>query len=139
MNKVGALIMVLTVAGAYLLGWWPEHQRRLDLAQQVETMHTRIAASDTNVRLCALQDRLLAVLDLIEAQNFGAAQSAASEFFDAVRAETRHADHDPVLDDMLAQRDAITIALTHSDPAGLSALRAMRAPLRALREPPAQQ
>lgn len=139
MKKIGALILLLAVAGAYLLGWWPEHQRRTDLAQQVESMQARIAAADTHLRLCALQDRLLAVLDLLDAQNFGAAQSAASEFFDAVRAETRHADHDPVLDDMLAQRDPVTIALTHSDPAGLSALRAMRGPLQALREPKSPQ
>lgn len=139
MKKIGALILVLVIVAAYLIGWWPEHQRRLDLAQQVETMRAQMAAADTNLRLCALQDRLLAVLDLIEAQNFGAAQSAASEFFDAVRAETQQANHDPVLDDMLAQRDSITIALTQSNPAGLSALRAMREPLQALREPQAPQ
>lgn len=135
MKKIGALILIAVIGGAYLLGWWPERQRRLELEQEVGALRVQIAAAETDQRACVLQDRLLAVLDLLDAQNFGAAQSAASQFFDAVRAETLHAGHDPSLDEILAQRDAVTIALAHSDPAGLSALRAMRGPLQALRKP----
>jgi hypothetical protein len=126
-------LVLLCIGGAFALGWWPEHQRRLALEQELNQDRARFAASESGVRVCQLQDRLLSLLDLIDAKDYSAAQSASSAFFDGVRAETMNPTHRPEFDKILAQRDEVTVALARSDPTVGDTLRAMRAPLMNMR------
>ena len=123
------MLMLLSVGGAFGLGWWSEHQRRIAVELELRDIQARFATSESNVHVCQLQDQLLSLLDLVDAKNYGAAQSASTAFFDRVRAETVGAADRPEFDKILAQRDAVTAALTRSDPLIADTLRAMRAPL----------
>ena len=124
--KIELTILILCTLGAFVLGWWPEHRARVALDQQLEQVRGRLADSEADARISRLQVRLLSLLDLIHANNYTAAQSAASAFFDAVRAEQTRAGGPPELGKILAQRDSVTVALSRSDSTVEDALRAMR-------------
>lgn len=129
LKKARLVLVPLCVGGAFALGWWPEHQRRIALEQELSQLRTNFVVSESDVRLCQLQDRLASLLDLVEAKNYAAAQSVSSAFFDGVRAETLGASDRPEFDKILAQRDEVTAALARNDLGVADTLRAMRTPL----------
>lgn len=125
--RIALTILLVCSLGAFAAGWWPEHRDRVALEQQLRQVEAKQAELDTDSRIGRLQIRLLSLLDLVHANNYAAAQSAASAFFDAVRAEQARTGGPPELDKILAQRDAVTVALSRSDASVEDTLRAMRA------------
>jgi hypothetical protein len=129
LKRVTLVLTILCIGGAFGLGWWPEHERRIALEQELSQVRAGVAASEASVRLCQLRNQLQSLIDFVDAKNFGAAQTASSAYFDGIRAETIGAADRPEFDKILAQRDDVTAALARSDPGVAATLRAMRAPL----------
>jgi hypothetical protein len=126
--------IVILLAIAYVAGYWPERQRRVALDGEVASLEQRLAATDAHVRLGKVLGELLHVIETIEAMNYGEAQSLASRFFEAARAEaerTSDAAIRAVLQSVLQNRDAVTAALARGDATVLSTFRSMELQLRA--------
>lgn len=118
---------VVVLAGlAFLVGYWPQHRLRQTLAGQVDGLEAQLADTRARVRLGGLLGQLLAAEDAVSAQNYGLAQTLASTFFDATRAEGERTPPGG-LDDTLARivqmRDPVTASLTRGDPQALAMLR----------------
>jgi hypothetical protein len=119
--------LVIVLAGlAYLVGYWPEHQRRQALEGQVASLQVQLAEAQARVRLGGLLGQLLAAEDAVSAQNYGQAQALSSKFFDAVRAEatrTAAGTFKDALEKVVPMRDPVTASLTRGDPQALTLLR----------------
>lgn len=135
-TKLALMILLVCTLGAFGLGWWPEHRERVGLERQLEQVRAELASSESDARISRLQIQLLSLLDLVHANNYAAAQSAASAFFDAVRAAQARTGGLPELGKILAQRDAVTVALSRSDSSVEDNLRAMRALFAQIQPPP---
>jgi len=124
--SVIALVGVTVLAGlAYLVGYWPEHRRRQAIEGQVTSLEAQLADAQARVRLGSLLGQLLAAEDAVSAQNYGQAQTLASTFFDAVRAEgerTPPGSFKDTLAKIVQVRDPITASLTRGDPQALTLL-----------------
>jgi len=111
---------------AFLVGYWPEHQRRQALEAQASSLQVQLADAQARVRLGGLLGQLLAAEDAVSAQNYGQAQALASAFFDATRAEaaqTAAGSSRDALEKVVQMRDAVTESLTRGDPQALPLLR----------------
>jgi len=119
-------ILVMFLAGlAYLVGYWPEHQRRQALEGQVTSLQVQLAEAQARVRLGDLLGQLLAAEDAVSAQNYGQAQALSSTFFDTVRTETTRTAAGPfkdALQKVIPLRDPVTASLTRGDPQALTLL-----------------
>jgi hypothetical protein len=120
------VILVIVLAGlAYLVGYWPEHQRRQALEGQVTSLQVQLAEAQARVRLGDLLGQLLAAKDAVSAQNYGQAQALSSKFFDAVRSEatrTAPGTFKDALEKVVPLRDPVTASLTRGDPQALTLL-----------------
>lgn len=120
-------IVVIVLAGlAYLVGYWPGHQRRQALEGQVTSLQAELAEAQARVRLGGLLGQLLATEDAVSAQNYGQAQALSSKFFDAVRTEatgTAAGSVKDALEKVARMRDPVTASLTRGDPQALTLLR----------------
>jgi type II secretory pathway pseudopilin PulG len=125
-SKIALTILLVCSLAGFALGWWPEHRERLAMEQQLQQAQTQLAHAQTDARLSRLQVQLLSLLELVHANNYAGAQSAASAFFDSVRAEQARTAAAPELGKILSQRDAVTIALSRSDASVADSLTAMR-------------
>jgi len=124
MKRYFAISVVLLAGLAYLVGYWPEHQRRQALEGQVASLQVQLAEAQARVRLGGLLGQLLAAEDAVSAQNYGQAQALSSAFFDAVRAEmTRTGNFTDALEKVVGMRDPVTASLTRGDPQALTLLR----------------
>jgi len=127
-------ILVIVLAGlAYLVGYWPEHQRRQALEGQLTSLQVQLAEAQARVRLGGLLGQLLAAEDAASAQNYGQAQALSSTFFDAVRAEaarTTTGSFKDAVEKVVQMRDSVTASLTRGDPQALTLLRDAETPLR---------
>jgi len=126
MKSYFAILLIVLAGLAYLVGYWPEHQRRQALEGQVTSLQVQLAEAQARVRLGGLLGQLLAAKDAASAQNYGEAQALSSRFFDAVRAEaTQTADggFKDVLEQVGRMRDSVTASLTRGDPQALTLLR----------------
>jgi hypothetical protein len=128
------VVLLLVLAGlAYVVGYWPEHQRRQALEAQVTSLQLELAEAQAQVRLGTLLGQILAVEDAVSAQNYGQAQALASELFDAVRAQASRAAAGSVKDTLEAiarMRDPVTASLTRGDPEAEALLRDAEAQVR---------
>jgi len=119
--------LVIVLAGlAYLVGYWPEHQRRQALEGECTSLRVQLAEAQARVRLGGLLGQLLAAEDAVSAQNYGQAQALLSKFFDAVRAEatrTAAGSFNDALEKVDRMRDPVTASLTRGDPQALTLLR----------------
>jgi hypothetical protein len=126
MKRYFALLVTVLAGLAYLVGYWPEHQRRQALEEQVTNLQVELAEAQARVRLGGLLGQLLAAEDAVAAQNYGQAQALSSRFFDAVRVENTRTGaerfRDP-LEKVVRLRDAVTASLTRGDPQALTLLR----------------
>lgn len=87
MKRYFAILVIVLAGLAYLVGYWPEHQRRQALEGQVTSLQEELAEAQARVRLGGPLGQLLAAEDAVSAQNYGQAQALSSKFFDAVRAD----------------------------------------------------
>lgn len=124
MKTFFAASLIVLAGLAYLVGYWPEHQRRRALEGQVATLQLQLAEAQARVRLGDLLGQLLAAKDAVSAQNYGQAQALSSKFFDAVRAESATATgtFKDALDKVVPMRDPVTASLTRGDPQALTLL-----------------
>jgi hypothetical protein len=133
MFAVLVVVVVILVAGAYVVGYWPVRQRNTELEQRVTALEAQLADADAKGRLAGLLGRLLLIEDTVADRNFGQAQGLASGFFDEVRAELGRVT-DPMqrqaLEAVLALRDSITVSLAAADPAVSAVLGGAEARLR---------
>lgn len=126
MKKAFAVLLIVLAGLAYLVGYWPEHQRRQALEGQVTGLQGELAEAQARVRLGGLLGQLLAAEDAVSAQNYGQAQALSSKFFDAVRAEATRTAAPGVkeaLEKVVRMRDPVTASLTRGDPQALTLLR----------------
>ena len=117
MKTFFAASLIVLAGLAYLVGYWPEHQRRRALEGQVATLQLQLAEAQARVRLGDLLGQLLAAKDAVSAQNYGQAQALSSKFFDAVRAEsprTATGTFKDALDKVVPMRDPVTASLTRA-------------------------
>ncbi|HET7293710.1 MAG TPA: hypothetical protein VFM88_14895 [Vicinamibacteria bacterium] len=134
MTRALLILAVLVAGAAYVLGSWPQRQARLAAERELQETRTRLTHAEARIRLYALLSRLLALLGSVEARNYGDAQGQSTAFFDAVRREADDAEQAGArapLEQIHADRDRVTIALTRADPAALEMLRGAMARLRA--------
>jgi hypothetical protein len=128
------LVVVVLLAVAWAVGFWPERSVRNELETQHEQLKRELAECQQRVRMAAVLGRGLALRDAVMANNFGIAQGLSSPFFDAVSEEAGRAAGTPyqaVLAETLATRDAVTSALTRADPAVQDTVRRIELRLRA--------
>jgi hypothetical protein len=118
---------VIVLAGlAYVVGYWPEHQRRQALEGEVASLQVQLTSAQARVRLGGLLGQLLAAEDAVSAQNYGQAQVLSSKFFDAVRGEagqTAPGTLKDALGKVVQMRDTVTASLTRGEPQALTLLR----------------
>ena len=125
MKRYFVTLMIVLAGLAYLVGYWPERQRRQALEGQVASLQVQLAEAQARVRLGDLLGQLLAAKDAVSAQNYGEAQALSSRFFDAVRAETARTAagaFKDALEKVIPMRDPVTASLTRGDPQALTLL-----------------
>jgi predicted metal-dependent hydrolase len=132
LNAVVALALAL--AAAYTAGYWSERGKRVAAERQLATAQASLSELEARDGLCRLEGELLALIDVVQQQNYGEARTRSTPFFDAVRAEiSRPAPpaRAAALDEIQKTRDTVTTALVQGDPNVIEALRADLTRLRA--------
>ncbi len=125
--------VLVIIAAAYLVGYWPEYQRRLAVENEVSALRFQISEAEGRVRTARLLGELLNVIDAVASMNYGQAQTLLSTFFDKVRAEATRspvAELQVALEAVLRNRDVVTSALARGDQGVPETLRKMQAQLR---------
>lgn len=140
MKKLLAVLVVILMAGVFLLGYWPERQR-FELAQaeleecrrQASEAREALARAEAKDRVGRLFGQLLALQDAVVSGNFGEAQELSSAFFDRVRDErekTTDAAVRPAFDAILMRRDGVTASLARGEVSVLEMLTPIERELR---------
>jgi hypothetical protein len=125
MGKLLLGLVVLLIAGAFGVGYWPQRERlgraEAELAearrQRAETQ-SRLESVEAQARLGRLFGQFLALQDAVGAGNYGEAQSLSSAFFDRVRDEAAQTSDVAVrtaLDAVLMRRDTVTAGLARGE------------------------
>jgi hypothetical protein len=134
------LLVVVLLAAAYVAGFWPQRERVSALQAENASLQQRADAAEARVRAGALLGELLTLREVVQDMNYGQARTLSSPFFEHVRAEagrTTDAGVKQALEAILAQRDAVTVALTQGDASSLAHVREAERRLRqALGYPP---
>jgi hypothetical protein len=116
---VFSVLLVIVLIGVSLIaGYWPEHQRLTALDRQVSELRQQLERSQANVRVCKLENQLLAVIEQTGAKNFGTAQDLSNKFFDSVGNELMQADDADtknLLQQVLSTRDLVTAGLARGE------------------------
>lgn len=127
-------VVIVAMAAAYVVGFWPERSRRLDTEARAEEVQTQLGAAEAHLRTAQLLGRVLTVKELTARQDYGVALERSSALFDAVRQEAAQIP-DPrlreTLTTVLGRRDAITTGLAKADPATADLLHEIELQLRA--------
>ena len=126
MKKILFLVVIVLIAAAYLVGYWPQRRRAESSEKNVQQLNQQLAQAQALARLCRIQSQLLSLIAQIEDKRFADAQKGSTEFFDAVRAEATRsntADYAPSLEAILGMRDMVTAGLAKEDSAASALLR----------------
>lgn len=126
MKRTLIVAVVLLIGVAYLIGFLPERQRRLELEGEVASLRSRVADAEARGRVCGLYTRVQGLIDVVTQKNYGLAVQSSTAFFDGVRAESSRTNLPAVrmaLQSVLEMRDLVTRTLTNADPASLDQLR----------------
>jgi hypothetical protein len=120
LKTLGALVVV---GGAFLAGWYPQHQETSRLAQALASASQQMKLKEAGVK------DLGAMLYLeVSRQNYAEASSIATRFFDGVRdlsTQTQDTAMQARLNDILAKRDMITAGLARATPSVAADLQAI--------------
>ena len=125
MRKVVVVLVVLLIAGAFVAGYWPQHQglvraqaEAAEARRQLAETRSELAAAEAKARLGRLFGQYLALDDAVASGNYGEAQALSSPFFDAVREEVTKGP-DPAartaLDAILMRRDTVTAGIARGE------------------------
>ena len=132
-SRVVLVAGIVLIAGAYVLGMWPERQRFTEAQTQLEAARLQLSGAEARVRLGEILGQLLTLSDAVGSLNYGDAATQASAYFDRVTAEARLADSPDtrqVLERIQQTRDLVTAALARAEPAILDTLREQQVALR---------
>jgi hypothetical protein len=125
LKTLGALVVV---GGAFLAGWYPQHQETSRLAQALAQAQDTSASQQMKLKEAGVKD-LGAMLYLeVSRQNYAEASSIATRFFDGVRdlsTQTQDTAMQARLNDILAKRDMITAGLARATPSVAADLQAI--------------
>jgi len=132
MKKLLAVLALLVVA--YGAGFWGEYRKRTALESSYQEQAALLAEAQERVRGGELLGQLLQLKDTASSRNYGEAQGLSTTFFDAARAEAGKVTHAKglaaALEAVLPMRDAVTAALTRSDPGAVDLLQQAESRLR---------
>ena len=137
MKKVGLVVVVLLLAGAYVGGYWPQRQKLQEAEKNRAQASQQLASAQTVVHITRLENDLVALEDQTQNQNYGEAQKLSSRFFNDLRAEldrSPNASYRQTLETIFAHRDAVTSGLTRADAATIGPLRQSLNEIRQLSE-----
>ena len=138
--KTFLFVLVLALIGAaYGAGYLPEHGRLVESQQELQTTAAQLADAQARLRVYALHNRLVQVMDAVRERNYGNAAMLSSEFFDDARAETNQSQDVQVkstLQAVLAMRDTVTSKLAMGDPSVIDVLNGAMGRLQPLVESP---
>jgi len=137
MKKVGLVVAVLLLAGAYVGGYWPQRQKLQEAEKNRAQASQQLASAQTVVHITRLENDLVALVDQTQNQNYGEAQKLSSRFFNDLRAEldrSPNASYRQTLETIFAHRDAVTSGLTRADAATIGPLRQSLNEIRQLSE-----
>jgi hypothetical protein len=132
-KRIGAIVALVLIGAAFLVGFLPERRLRLAAEQQSRTAEERLAEAETRIRIGQLLGDALMLKEVTSRQNYGQAQTLSSGFFDRVRetaADTRANAYRDALTDLLAKRDTVTASLAKGDPTVIEILRTIEVRLR---------
>jgi hypothetical protein len=114
------LITLILMALSFGGGFWWEHGKMEAAQHKLDAANSQLKQTTAAVRLCALQDQMLTMLEDTANKNYGDAAAVSTKFFDAIPAEISQANQPYVksaLQSILAQRDQLTGELAKADPA----------------------
>jgi hypothetical protein len=137
MKKVLFVLGMVLLAGAYFGGYWPQRQKLQQAQQSSAQASQQLAAAQSAIHVCRLENDLVALVDQTQNQNYGEAQKISSRFFDDLRAEldrSPNAPYRPTLETIFARRDAVTAGLTRADAAIIGPIRQSLNEIRQLSE-----
>ncbi len=118
MKRLGWILFLLLLAVAYLAGYWPQHRNFREAQDKFNAVSARLADAESRIRLCKLQNDLIALVRKTAEKNYGEAQAVSTKFFDKVVAEARQTEDQKLkssLESILQSRDAVTAALAKGD------------------------
>ncbi len=124
MKRVLVVLAVLLVAGAFVAGYWPQRQGRVqakaeaaEARRQLSEARAELAQAEARARLGRLFGQFLALQDAVVSGNYGQAQALSSPFFDQVRDAGAGADATArtALDAILMRRDTVTAGLARGE------------------------
>ncbi len=118
MKRLGWILFLLLLAVAYLAGYWPQHRNFREAQDNFNAVSARLADAESRIRLCKLQNDLIALVRKTAEKNYGEAQAFSTKFFDKVVAEARQTEDQKLkssLESILQSRDAVTAALAKGD------------------------
>jgi hypothetical protein len=125
MKRALTIIVIVLIAAAYGAGFWPQYQKAQRSERELKTVSAEMGVLQSQVRLCRLQDFLLALVKSTTEKNYGDAATISTGFFTAVGDEVSRQSDPQVkagLTSILHQRDAVTAALAKGDPSALGLL-----------------
>jgi hypothetical protein len=125
MKRLGVIIFLLLLAAAFVGGYWLGYERvRLqeqkfrEAQQNLSAATARLASAESRIRICKLQNDLLALVYKTADKNYGDALPLSTKFFDQVLVEAGRVENQKwktSLGTILQKRDAVTAALAKGD------------------------
>ena len=118
MKRLGWILFLLLLAAAYVAGYWPQHRKFREAQDNSNAVSARLTDAESRLRLCKLQNDLIALVRKTAEKNYGEAQAFSTKFFDQVLAEARQTENQKwksSLESILQSRDAVTAALAKGD------------------------
>ena len=125
MRQLLAVLVVLSIAGAFVAGYWPQRQQlararaeTVQLRRRLAEARALLAAAEAKARLGRLFGQYLALHDAVLAADYAEAQALSSPFFNAVRDEaekTGDAAARTALDAALMRRDTVTAGIARGE------------------------
>ncbi|MFP5229089.1 MAG: hypothetical protein ACLGXA_15850 [Acidobacteriota bacterium] len=118
-RKVYLIVGVVLVVAAFMLGFIPQHLKGRDIQSQLSAARQQLDSERKESQLdelCLLSGRVYIEAEL---KNYGLASQYSSKFFDLARAMNNAApgsSRQAFLQEVLAQRDAVTGGLAKGDP-----------------------
>jgi len=118
MKRLGWILFLLLLAVAYVAGYWPQHRKFRESEDKRNAASAQLADAESRIRLCKLQNQLIALVRKTVDKNYGEAQALSTKFFDQVLTEARQTENQQSkssLESILQRRDAVTAALAKGD------------------------
>jgi hypothetical protein len=124
-RKVLVFLVVLSIAGAFVAGYWPLREKLIqaqaetvEARRQLAETRTQLDQAEAKARLGRLFGEFLALEDAVLASDYAGAQTLSTAFFNAAREEvgrTGDASVRTALDAALMRRDTVTAGIARGE------------------------